>query len=235
MNKTFAALLATSLTAAALVAATATPALAATGDDPTTGPGSTLAAIQKAGEKATDKRIRALEAAITRVEGNDRLTDDDRATILATLNADLDGMHDLATQIASDTTKAEAAADYEDIFTEYRVFAVALPQSMYAAGADALTGSAIPRLHDAYDKLEARLADGDSTPELEALLADMQQKIQDAEAGSDGLAADALAVSPDDWSADHTVLADIRMQLREAARDARDAARDGRQIAEALK
>ncbi|CAN5168876.1 hypothetical protein BH11ACT3_BH11ACT3_01310 [soil metagenome] len=242
MKKSLGVILATAATTAALVFAGGVSAMAApstaTDDGPTVGPHSSLSAIQKAAAVAIAKRIASLNGAIARVDANEHLTDDDRATILATLNADVDAMNDLADEIAADTKVAEAADDYQSIFEDYRVYAVALPQSLYAAGGDALTGSAIPKLNDAYDKLEAAL-DGahadDSTPELEAKLADMKQKIADATAASDGLASDALAVSPADWNADHTVLTDIRGQLRDAVADAKDAAQDGRDIAAALK
>ena len=236
MKKTWRALLASAAVAAALVVATAGPATAApSDDDPTTGPGTSLAAIQRAGALATDRRIDSLEVAITRVEGNDSLTADNRAAIMATLTADLGAMHDLAAQIAGDTTVADAADDYRAIFTEYRVYAVALPQSLYAAAADALTGSALPRLRNVHETLETKLAAGDSNPELEALLDDMAESIDAAEAGASTIAADALAVTPAAWNADHTVLTDIRTELRDAAQDARDAAQDARQIAQALR
>jgi hypothetical protein len=235
MNRTWRAMLASAGVAAALVVATAGPAMAADADDPTVGPGASLAAIQRAGAEATDRRIDSLNVAIARVEGNDALTDDNRAAILNTLTTDLTAMNDLAAQIAADTTIADAAADYRAIFTDYRVYAVALPQSLYAASADALTGSILPRLQTVHDNLEARLAAGDPNPDLEALLGEMAQKIQDAEAGAATIAADALAVTPADWNADHTVLADIRADLRDATQDARDAARDARQIAQGLR
>lgn len=238
MKNTWGSLVATTAAVTALLIATALPASAAEIDDPTIGPGASLAEIQRAGAAATDKRIDSLGVAIARVEANEKLTEANRDTILNTLNSDVAAMHDLASEIAGDDTVTEAAAHYRSIFTDYRVYAVALPQALYAAGADALTGSALPKLQAAYDRLAAALngshAD-QSTPELQATLAHMAEMIEEAEAGSATLAADALAVTPADWNADHTVLADIRLQLGNAVADARDAARDGREIAEALR
>lgn len=238
MKKTWGAWIAATATVAALVIATAAPASAAEAGDPTVGPGSSLAEIQRAGAAATDKRIDSLSEAIARVDANEKLTDADRDTIIATLNSDLAAMRDLAAEIAGDDTVSEAAADYRSIFTDYRVYAVVLPQALYAAGADALTGFALPKLQAAYDKLSAALEGShadQSTPELQATLAHMAEMIADAEAGSATLAADALAVTPADWNADHTVLADIRLQLHDAVADARDASRDAREIAEAIR
>ena len=240
MKKTLAGLIVATATCGALVLG-AGPALAATAsttdDGPSIGSGSSLIAIQRAGAAATAKRIVSLNAAIARVNANTKLTDADRSTILATLTSDLSAMKKLADEIKGDTTATSAYADYHSIFVDYRVYAVALPQSLYAAGADALTGTALPKLNDAYDKLSAALTKhaDKSTPALEAELADMKQKIADATSASSGLAADALAVTPAQYDADHTVLADLRGKLRDAVADAKDAAQDGRDIAAALR
>ena len=231
MNRIWAAVFATTVIAATLTTASATPAIAASNDEPAISAGSSLAAIQRAGATATERRIDALTTAIERAEGSKHLTDTHQAAVLATLNSALAGMRDLADEIEADTTAASALEDYRAVFTDYRVFAVVLPQSLYTAGADALTESALPRLHSAYDNLGAR----DLTPELEAKLTDMATKIAEAEAGSATLADEALAVTPASWGADNGVLADIRMRLGEASADAREAARIGREIAEALR
>lgn len=231
MNRIWATVFATTVIAATLATASAAPAIADTSDEPAIGAGSSLTAIQRAGATATDRRINALTNAIERAEGSKHLTDTHQAAVLATLNSALVGMHDLADEIATDTTAATALQDYRAVFTDYRVFAVVLPQSLYTAGADALTEEALPRLNSAYDNLSAR----DLTPELEAQLADMATKIAEAEAASATIADEALAVTPESWDAEHAVLADLRARLVNAAADAREAARIGREIAEALR
>jgi chromosome segregation ATPase len=187
-------------------------------------PGAGLDEIQHAADRATDNRIRALEEALEKVEANEHLTDAHSSEISATLQADLDAMHELQTAIADEDTAAEALDAYRSIFTDYRVYAVAIPQSRYAAAADALTDSALPRLQEAHDGL-AEVADGDA--EIEAALAEMQASIDEAAGLLDGLADASLAVTPADFNADEDVLDEIR----EALRDARDAARDAREDA----
>jgi len=234
MKTTWLAVIATAMTSVALVAGTALPATAAVGDDPTSGPNVTLAAIQQAGAEATDKRIDSLTVALARVEANESLTDSHRATITSTLQADLDGMRMLAAQIAADTTKVSAAADYHRIFTDYRVYAVALPQALYAAGADRLTQTAIPRLQSAYERLVTRVGDA-PTAEQQGLLDAMAAGIATATSGADGLAAASLAVTPGDWDADHDVMHDIHTRLSAAVDGARGAADAGRDLVETLR
>ena len=99
----------------------------------------TLATVQAAGKAATATRIATLNVTIPKITANKYLTPSDRSTILATLNHDLSSMDALQTKIAADTDLKTAAADVQSIYTGYRVFAVAIPQSHYAAAADGLT------------------------------------------------------------------------------------------------
>lgn len=234
----------------ALVAGAAAPAFAA---DPTPTPTSTpsstpmptstahsktLAAIQAEAKIKTGKRIASLGTAITKVTADKTLTDSDRATILKTLNADLDGMKSTESTIAADTDAAAAAKDYATIFTAYRVYAVALPQSRAAAAADRMTSTAIPRLTTAQKKLSDALAGkfaSKSTDALQADLADMTKQIDAASALLDGLAADALAVTPATYNSNHDVMKPIRADIATAVADLKKAHADGKTVAAAIR
>lgn len=198
----------------------------------------TLADIKSAGAAATTARISSLGNAITKVQQNEYLTDAHRGAILTTLNADLAAMRTLQAKIAADTEVATAKTDYRSIFTDYRVYAVALPQSFDACAADGLTDSALPRLQKAHDALAAALAGsgaGRSTPELQAELTDMQNRIDDATHVIAGVADAALGVTPAGWNANHLVLAPYRQAVSTALADAKYARADGQAIVAALK
>jgi hypothetical protein len=200
-----------------------------------TPPGS-LAAIQRTADLRITQRLASIEKTAIRVRSNTFLTDDDRATILATLDAGTTGLTALGDVIAADTDRATAAAHFTQIFTDYRVYAVVLPQSYYAAAADALSGSALPTLEKAYSGLSAALeASGTSTTELEAALADMRAQIDTATAAVAGVSASALAVSPADFNANHAVLADEKAAIATATAAARQAALDGKTLLGALR
>ncbi|WP_394770440.1 hypothetical protein [Lacisediminihabitans sp.] len=233
--------LVSTLTLAAL-AAGAVPAMASPTDsvagDSAVGAPAKLSAIQASAAAKTSARIASLNAAIPKVTANTALTDADRSTILGTLNADLAAMRSLAAKIAADTDAATARTDYASIFTGYRVYAVALPQAHFAAAADALTDTVIPRLTAAESKLAAALAGkhaSKSTPELQAKLADMTTQIAAAKAAADGTAARALAVTPPDYNANHAVMAPIRASIVSAHAAAKVARADAKSIMAALK
>jgi hypothetical protein len=236
MNRILTTSLIGSAAAIALVAGTCSPAFA-DGATPSLH-GKTLADIQKSASIKTTQRIGSLNTAIARVNSAKDITSADRTTILATLNADVAGMNTVEAKIAADTDVATAAADYKTIFTTYRVYAVAIPQARFAAAADRMTGTALPRLTDAQTKLAAALAGpdaGKSTPALQADLTDMQNQIAAATSGLNGVAAAALAVTPSDFNANHSVLDPERSAVKSAIADVKKAASDGKTILAAIK
>jgi len=238
MNRILTTSLISAAAAAALVAGTCAPAFADQTSTPAPKSGRTLAGIQAEAKVKTTARTAALNSAIARVTAAPDITAADRSTILGTLNTDLAGMTTVEAKIAADTTVATAVADYRTIFTTYRVYAVALPQSRYAAAADRMTGTTIPKLTDAQTKLAAALAGPDaskSTPALQADLADMKNQIAAATSALDGVAAKALAVTPADFNSNHSVLQPIRGSVKSALADLKKAAADGKTVLAAIK
>jgi hypothetical protein len=210
---------------------------ASSSPSPTAGSRS-LSSIQAVGASATSKRVTALAAAITKMTGDTYVTSGDKSTILNTLNSDETAMKSLASKIVADTTVSQASADVKSIYTDYRVFAVALPQARLAAGADRLTGSALPKLTVAQAKLEAALSGKfatKSTPTLVADLADMKSQIAAAQSSSASVASDALAVTPADFNSNHAVLSSTRSSEKTAVADAKKARADGKAVLDALR
>lgn len=219
---------------AALVVGASVPAFATT----SAAHPKTLAAIQASAKVKTSARTSKLNTAIAKVTAAKDISDADRATILGVLNGDLAGMTTVEAKIAADTTVAAAAADYKTIFTTYRVYAVAIPQARLAAGADRMTSTTIPRLTDAQSKLAAALAGPDaskSTPALQADLADMTTQLAAATAALSGISAQALAVTPDAFNANHEVLSPVRSAVKSAIADLKKAAADGHAVVGAIK
>jgi hypothetical protein len=222
----------------ALVAGSCAPAFADATSTPTPSAGKSLSAIQAKAKVNTTARIGALNTAIARVTAAPDISPSDRATILGTLNGDLAGMNTVEAKIAADTTVATAAADYKTIFTTYRVYAAAIPQSRLAAAADRMTSTAIPKLTDAQSKLAAALAGPDaskSTPELQADLTDMSAQIAAATSALNGVAAQSLAVTPSAYNSNHSVLQPVRSAVKAAIADLKKAAQDGKTILAAIK
>jgi hypothetical protein len=224
--------------AVALVAGSCAPAFADGTSTPAPSGGKTLAVIQANAKVRTSARIGALDTAIAKITAAQDIGSSDRATILATLSGDVAGMNTVEAKIAADTTVATAAADYKTIFTSYRVYAVAIPQSRLAAAADRMTSTTIPKLTDAQSRLSAALAGPDvseSTPALLADLADMSSQITAAGTALEGIAARSLAVTPSAYNSNQSVMAPIRTAVTTAIADLKKASADGKTVLAAIK
>ena len=198
----------------------------------------TLAEVQAAGAKATGDRETKLSAAITKVTGDKSLSSSDRSTILGTLNADLAAMKSSASAIAADTTITQAEADLKEVYSKYRVYAVALPQARLAADADRLTGTALPKLTKEQSTLAGLLAGKDkakSTAALQSDLSDMSKQIATASHDASGQASAALAVTPSAYDSNHSALSSVKSSLESARTAAKKAASDAKTIRQALK
>ena len=249
MSKRTAGLVVAASAGIACVAMIATPAFADTTSTPaaTSAPTSTssahptrtLAQLQAAaGAKATSDRETKLDAAIAKVTADKYLTSSDRSTILGTLNADLAGMKSSASAIAADTTTTQAEADLKQVFTKYRVYAVALPQARLASAADRLTGTTVPRLTSEQSKLSALLSGKDkakSTAALQAELGDLSAQLTTASHDASGTASAALAVTPADYDANHAALSSAKTSLESARAAVTKAESDAKAVRQPLK
>ncbi|QNE47288.1 hypothetical protein F1C58_10540 [Glaciihabitans sp. INWT7] len=246
-----ASILGTTVTAALLLGscsaalASAPIGSAPTGSAPTgsvpaarsTGAPRTLSAVQALGAAATAARISALDRAVPRVTANTYLSATDKDQVLGTLNGDRAAMVTLAAKIAADTDLSVATADYHSIFTGYRVFAVAIPQSLYAAAASGLEDAAIPALQSAQATLAAAIAGplaSKDTPAIDATMADLAAQIRTAQQSVSGVSAFALSVTPAQFNGDHEILAATRVSVKTATAAAKKARADVASVKAAL-
>jgi hypothetical protein len=212
-------------------AATPTPAT------PGTATSAKLVTIQAAAKLAVANRIAALNEAIPEVSANQVVTAADRAALLTILNGDLNAITALGAKIAADTSAAEASADYQTIFTGYRVYALALPQVRYAEAADDLAGGVVTSMTAAQSTLAALLAGADSaknTTAVQAWMSDLGHQISAITSATNGLSATVLADTPAQYDANHALLSQPRASLAGARTDAKTARSDVANVLKAL-
>ncbi|HUJ65823.1 MAG TPA: hypothetical protein VLX59_09815 [Acidimicrobiales bacterium] len=182
----------------------------------------TLDGIKARAATAISVRLASLSKATPAVESNKWLTAPDKATLLNTLNADQSALTALGPKIQADTTVAQARTDYQSIFLDYRVYALALPQVRLAAATDDITGGVLPRLTDAQTRLQSLLSGPDSaknTAPVQTAMSDLGAKIQAITSTTSGLSATILALTPAQYDANHTVLAGPREAILNARAD----------------
>ncbi len=197
-----------------------------------------LSGIKQRAAAAISVRLSSLSKAIPAVSSNKWLTATDKSTLLNTLTADQSGLTALQPKIQADTTVAQARTDYQSIFLDYRVYALALPQVRLAAAADDITGGVLPRLTDAQTRLTSLLSGSDSgknTPAVQAAMSDLAAKIQAITSATSGLSASLLALTPSQYDANHTVLAGPRETILSARADIVAARADVTTVVGALK
>ena len=231
-TRTTAGLAATAATAAALIGMSGTALAASPTPVASASPahqGQDLAAIQKKAAADIARRLASLSVAINDVTNSTAISSADKTTLLATLNGDVTGLTALGTTIAGDTTAQQALTDSKTIYTGFRVYALALPQVHFAAAADTITVTVLPKLTDAQSKLAALLAGVDSgknTPAVQALMTDLGNQITAITSETSGLSATVLAYTPAQYDANHALLSPARASLAISRNDSKTARND---------
>lgn len=193
----------------------------------------TLAQIQAKAAAAIGKRLASLNAAVSKVEG-DKSLGSDTGTLVSYLQQDITPLQALGAKIAADTSVSEARTDYQDIFLDYRVYALVLPAAWQAARADAMTVTVIPRLTALSTKAQARVT-SENQATLQPMIDSLNSDISGASGASSGVAGTVLAYTPAQWNADHSLLSATKSSLQTAASDIKSARSEVQQIRQYLR
>jgi hypothetical protein len=217
------ALLATLSTVAGSLTATATSAFASTTTTTTAAAtdslpnwGKTLAEVQAQAAAAISIRLSALQAAIKTVQGESFLGSD-ATTLVNDMQSDITGLEALGTKIAADTTVAQAIADADMIFTEFRVYYVMLPVVHDVTKIDSIVNVDIPALSKDVTTLQGE-ENSSNQPFIGPLISGMQSEIQVATGATTGLVADLLAYTPAEWDSNHRLFSTAETAIQTAAK-----------------
>ena len=184
------------------------------------------------------ERVAELDKLSARVNGAKALTADHKTTVGGILSASKSGLTDLRTKIDADTDAATLKADCGQITAGFRVFALRAPQVHLALTGDrqaaglAKSNTIVPKLEAAIQKASAN---GKDVTDATAKLADMKAKLADATSLLNGLVDTELAVTPEQWNANHGVLATAMTSLKTSQADLKTAVADAKAIVADLK
>jgi hypothetical protein len=168
----------------------------------------TLGAIKAEATVEVSRRVTALDAAISGIDATGGLGSD-QGTLGSYLKTDIVPLQQLDSTIQADTTTGQAARDFSDIFSGFRVFALVLPAAMIGARADRAVDTAIPNQTAASSRAKSAETPSNEA-ELQPLIGDLDAQIATATAATGGLAARVLAFTPAQWNADHDLLSGSR-------------------------
>jgi len=171
---------------------------------------------------AVDVRLPALAAARTALSGNEHVTDDHQAALVADIDQTAARLGDLATLIKADTDLATLKDHCRSIFEDNRVFALVLPRVRLVAGADTATDAGA-KLRDVAAKLADAIAKaqaaGQDVRQAKLDLDMMKAHIASGVESAGTVPGAVLGLTPADWNANHEVLTPARQSLRSARAD----------------
>ena len=189
-------------------------------------------------DAAVAERMVEITKLTTRSNAAKHLSAGHLASIGSTLSSTKSGLTALQTKLDADTDAATLKADCADIATGYRVFALRAPQVHLSIVGDRQS-AILAKGNNAATKLETAIqkaaANNKDVTDATAKLADMKAKLADATAKLNGVVDSVLAVTPDQWNANHSVLAGSLQALRAAQADLKAAFADARTIIADLK
>jgi hypothetical protein len=206
---------------AGLLVGTAPPSGAAVTIDP---------AARVAAEAAITVRLGDLKARVTLVQGTSWLSATDRSALLSELNSEISGLDALATTIQAETSVAAFRTEAAGILSQFRVYALVVPQVHLVRATDEVTTVILPDLQAAQTLLgqQIQLAGQQhkDTSATAALMSDLATQVTNLQAVTNGLSAKLLALTPAAWNTDHSVLIPLRQQLGSGRVDAGHALSD---------
>jgi ATP-dependent protease HslVU (ClpYQ) ATPase subunit len=180
------------------------------------------------GNTEISRRLTVLNTLASKVSAATKLTASDKASLSGEVSSEVGGLTALKAKLDADTDLTTAKADANSIFTEYRVFALVVPQvGLVKTADDQQTAEA--KLSDLATKLQGRITGTNAT------LSDMQAKLAAATSISSSIESQVVILTPTDYNTDHTVLSGDVTQLKTAQSDNQAAAADARNLIASLK
>ncbi|MFA5087311.1 MAG: hypothetical protein WC470_03365 [Candidatus Paceibacterota bacterium] len=158
---------------------------------------------EKAGQEI-DRRITFLNNAIEKINAAKKITTEQKTALVSQVQAEIAALQQLKVKINADTDKATLLADRKAIVQQYRIFAVFEPRIAIISYADKILNI-------------ADLMDTQTTN------ADIKAKIADAKTKAQKAITDVLALTPEGYPGNKTILQASKALLTEARKELIDA------------
>lgn len=197
-----------------------------------------IATVKARAQEAIQRRITAIDAALTRLAKDPSLTDEHERTLTADLQAVKDGLTTLSGQIAAETDPTRLRELVGDIVDQFYVFRFQLPRVRLVIAADRALAVATrldgiaDRLQTAIDKAKAA---GHDVGTAEESLRDMRQHVTTGRNRARAAGDKVIALNVSGFPGNATVLSDARRDLAAARQDFATARHDAAQVVAALK
>ncbi len=195
------------------------------------------------GDQEIDRRVKGLMELQSKVQGMKRITDAQKTTITAAIQAQITTLTTLKTKIDADADADSIKADVKSITDSYRIYALIMPQiqiltaaDRIATTADVVTGLGV-KLQTTIASLQAQ---GKDVTTLQTSLTDLTAKAEDARVQANAAVAVVAVLVPDNgdkakMTANTAALKDARTKIKAGNQDIVAARKDITSITKALK
>jgi hypothetical protein len=197
-----------------------------------------LAVNQAKGAKEIARRLVSLNELITKINTDTRLSALNKVSLIAEVNAEIDGLNNLSITIKNETVLANVRTELKNLINDYRVYALILPKVHLVITADSQLITAA-KLSDLTIKLQVAItagaAAGKDVNALQVQLSGMITKIITAQAVANTLEPVILDLKPVDYNGDHTIVKSYLDQLKASHAKLVAAAITGKNMLTAIK
>lgn len=182
--------------------------------------------MQNRGDEATARRIDSLNKLAARIQGMKNLSDSEKASLTAQIQASITDMNDIQSEIQSATSTASARADLQMVAPDYRIYMLIMPQVSLLSAVDRVN-ALVTSLETVQSKIQTRVSadaslSGNTT--ISADLASMTAKLSDATSQAVAAQAEISGLQPDNGNAtvrtsNTAALKDARAKIKTAQQD----------------
>jgi hypothetical protein len=184
------------------------------------------------------RRLSVLTTLSTKITSSTKLSASDQQILSSEVSNEITGLTSLKTKLDSDTTVTTVVPDAESIFTNYRVFALVVPQVNIVKTADQQQQTET-KLTALATKIQADInsdqAASHEITNLQTELSAMSVKVAAAQTISSGIETGVISLLPSDYNTNHAVLSGDRDQLKTAQGDNAGAIADAKVLVSSLK
>jgi chromosome segregation ATPase len=197
-----------------------------------------LQAIISKGDQEISRRLSSLNTLTAKINAATKLTATSKAALGSEVTTEISGLTALKSKLDAETTLANAKVDAQQIYTDYRVYALIVPKVHLVKLADDIQ-AVDAKLTTLAGKLQSRIATaqqaGKDVAALQSQLADMNSKISAAQNAASQIESSVINLQPSDYNSNHQVLSGDMAQLKTAHIDNQAAFTDAKNIVSALK
>jgi len=180
-----------------------------------------LSKIKERGDKLITNRVNELNRLLNRISNDKRLTNEEKTSLSADIQADINGLTTLKAKIDADTDVDTAKADAKQIITNYYIYKIFVPKMrllITIANMQALSaniGQLTPQIQNLVNTLKSA---GKDVTNLQSLLDDINNQLQmiNASLSTDKSKIDGVTISTQDST---SIFAQVRQDLANVRRD----------------